>query len=273
MAERIITPLRTAHAMTPFQKGTWARQSFGKIISEASTRRYIKRCGYAFYKARRKPFLTSSNKRRRVEWAKSHLSWIPSQWKKVLWTDESIFEVSYGNIGRKVIRKKDEANDPFCYKRVIHKASSVMVWGCLAANGVGNLHFCTGTIKASDYIRVLEVNLRPSVQRLFGRKRYIFRQDNARPHAAKITKTWLRTKHVPVLEWPASSPDLSPIENIWRILKRNMAQRRPRNIQQLQDYLRQEWEKISTDTLSRLVSSMPKRLAAVIRRKGDVTSW
>ncbi|GBO31619.1 hypothetical protein AVEN_5607-1 [Araneus ventricosus] len=117
---------------------TWARQSFGKVISEASTRRYIKRCGYAFYKARRKPFLTSSNKRRCVAWAKSHLSWAPSQWKKVLWTDESIFEVSYGNIGRKVFRKKEEANDPSCYKRVVHKASSVMVWGCLAANGVGN---------------------------------------------------------------------------------------------------------------------------------------
>ncbi|GBL72877.1 hypothetical protein AVEN_128072-1 [Araneus ventricosus] len=51
-----------------------------------------------------------------------------------------------------------------------------------------------------------------------------------------------------------------------------MAQSRPRNRQQLQDYLRQEWEKIFTDTLSRLVSSMPKRLAAVIRRKADVTS-
>ncbi|GBM39267.1 hypothetical protein AVEN_140318-1 [Araneus ventricosus] len=130
---------------------TWTRQSFGKTISEASTRRYIKRCGYAFYKARRKPFLTSSSKRRRVAWTKYHLSWTPSQWEKVLWTDESIFEVSYGNIGRKVIRKKDEANVPSCYKRVVLKASSVMVWGCLEANGVGNLHFCTGTIKAPDY--------------------------------------------------------------------------------------------------------------------------
>ncbi|GBM21877.1 hypothetical protein AVEN_32861-1 [Araneus ventricosus] len=102
-----------------------------------------------------------------------------------------------------------------------------MVWGCLAANGFGNLHFCSGTIKAPDYIRVLEVNLRPSLQRLFGRKRYLFQQDNARPHTAKITETWLHTKRVPVLEWPAASPDLSPIENIWRILKRNMAQRRP----------------------------------------------
>ncbi|GBM23709.1 hypothetical protein AVEN_257624-1 [Araneus ventricosus] len=73
---------------------TSPRQSFGKTTSEASTSRYIKRCGYVFYEARRKPFLTSSNKHRRVAWAKSHLSSIPSQWKKVLWTDESIFEVS-----------------------------------------------------------------------------------------------------------------------------------------------------------------------------------
>ncbi|GBN84086.1 hypothetical protein AVEN_78257-1 [Araneus ventricosus] len=106
---------------------TWARQSFGRTISEASTRLYIKSCGYAFYKARLKPFLTSSNKRRRVAWAKSHLSWTPSQWKKVLLTDESIFEFPYGKIGRMDIRKKDEANDPSCYKRVVLKVSSMMV--------------------------------------------------------------------------------------------------------------------------------------------------
>ncbi|GBN28983.1 hypothetical protein AVEN_796-1 [Araneus ventricosus] len=98
---------------------------------------------------------------------------------------------------RKVIRKKDEENDPSCYKRVVLKASSVMVWSCLAENGTDNLQFCTGTIKAPDYILVLEVNLRPSVQRLFGRKRYLFQQ-NSRRHTAKITKTWLRTKRVPV---------------------------------------------------------------------------
>ncbi|GBO00892.1 hypothetical protein AVEN_181191-1 [Araneus ventricosus] len=135
----------------------------------------------------------------------------------VLWTHESIFEVLCGKIGRKVIRKKDEANDPSCYKRVVFEASFVMVWGCLAANGVDNLHFCTGTIKAPDYIRVRDVNLGSSVQRLFDRKRYLFQQDDARPHTAQITKTWLRTKFVSVLEWSAASPDLSPIENIWRM--------------------------------------------------------
>ncbi|GBO27847.1 hypothetical protein AVEN_153824-1 [Araneus ventricosus] len=85
--------IRKNRHMAVADLATWARQSFGKTFSEASTRRYIKRCGYAFYKARRKPFLTSSNKRQRVAWAKSHLSWTPSQCKKVLRTDESIFEV------------------------------------------------------------------------------------------------------------------------------------------------------------------------------------
>ena len=56
------------------------------------------------------------------------------------------------------------------------------------------------------------MNLQPSVQRLFGRKRDLFQQDNLRPHAAKLTQTWLRSKRVPILEWPAASPDLSPID-------------------------------------------------------------
>ena len=58
------------------------------------------------------------------------------------------------------------------------------------------------------------MNLQPSVQRLFGRKRYLFQQDNPRPHTAKLTQTWLKSKRVLILEWPAASPDLSPIENI-----------------------------------------------------------
>ncbi|GBO21969.1 hypothetical protein AVEN_121679-1 [Araneus ventricosus] len=141
--------IRKNRHMAVADLATWARQSFGKTISEASTRQYIKRCGYAFYKARRKPFLTSSNKRQRVAWAKSHLSWTPSQWEKVLRTDESVFEVSYGNISRKVIRKKDEANYPSWYKRVVLKASSVMVWGCLSSEWGWQFPFMYGHDKGS----------------------------------------------------------------------------------------------------------------------------
>ncbi len=58
-------------------------------------------------------------------------------------------------------------------------------------------------------------------------------------------KSWLRRKRVRVLDWPACSPDLSPIENVWRILKRKMRQRRPRTVAHLKTCLQEEWDKIT----------------------------
>ncbi len=64
-----------------------------------------------------------------------------------------------------------------------------------------------------------------SRQHLFQGKPCVFQQDNAKPHIAAITTAWLHSRRVQVLNWPAYSPDLSPIENIWCIIKRKMHQR------------------------------------------------
>ncbi len=69
----------------------------------------------------------------------------------------------------------------------------------------------------------------------------VFQQDNAKPHAA-ITTAWLRSRRVRVLNWPACSPDLSPIENIWCLIKWKIGQSRPRTLQQQETYIRQEWK-------------------------------
>ncbi len=140
------------------------------------------------------------------------------------------------------------------------KPGSVMVWGCVSALGKGNLHFCDGTIIAEKYIEILEHNMLPSRRHLFQGRSCIFQQDNAKPHSAHITKSWLRRKRVRVLDWPACSPDLSLIENVWRILKRKMRQRRPRTVAHLKTCLQEEWDKITPETLHHLVSSVSKRL-------------
>ncbi len=54
--------------------------------------------------------------------------------------------------------------------------------------------------------------------RLHSIKWCVFQQDNAKPHTAAITTAWLRSRRVRVLNWPACSPDLSPIENVWCII-------------------------------------------------------
>ncbi len=66
---------------------------------------------------------------------------------------------------------------------------------------------------------------------------------------------------------------LPPIENIWRIIKRKMRQRRPKTVEQLEACIRQEWDNIPIPKLEQLVSSVPRRLQTVIKRRGDATQW
>ncbi len=68
-------------------------------------------------------------------------------------------------------------------------------------------------------------------------------------------------------------PDLSHIGNIWHIIKRKIRQRWPRTLQQLENYIRQEWDQILTPKLQKLITSMPRRLQTVLKRSGDATPW
>ncbi len=87
-----------------------------------------------------------------------------------------------------------------------------MVWGCISVYGMGSLHVLEGTMNSERYIKVLEQHMLPS-------RLLVFQQDNAKSHTAAITTAWLRSRRVQVLNWPVCSPDLSPIENIWHIIK------------------------------------------------------
>ncbi len=250
---------------------TWAQEYFQKTLSVNTIHRAIHRCRLKLYRSKKKPYLNMIQKRRRFLWAKAHLKWTVAKWKTVLWSDESKFEVLFGKLGRNVIRTKEDKDNPSCYQRSVQKPASLMVWGCMSACGMGSLHIWKGTINAERYIQVLEQHMLPSRRRLFQGRPCIFQHDNARPHTASITTSWLRRRRIRVLKWPACSPDLSPIENIWRIIKRKMRQRRPKTVEQLEACIRQEWDNIPIPKLEQLVSSVPRRLQTVIKRRGDAT--
>ncbi len=106
----------------------WAQEYFQKPLSVNTIRRAISRCQLKL-DAKRKPYVNMVQKRRHVLWAKAHLKWTVSKWKRVLWSDKSKFDILVGNHGCRVLRAKEEGDLPACFQRSVQKPASLMVWG------------------------------------------------------------------------------------------------------------------------------------------------
>ncbi len=76
-------------------------------------------------------------------------------------------------------------------------------------------------------------------------------------HTAKATSAWFKDHDIPVLNWPANSPDHNPIENLWGIVKRKMRYARPNNAEELKATIRATWALITPEQCHRLIDSMP----------------
>jgi transposase len=99
--------------------------------------------------------------------------------------------------------------------------------------------------------------------------------DNARPHRALVETDYLRDESITTLPWPTRSPDLNLIEHIWDIIGRRVRERTPpvQTLNELEQTLHQEWQRLTQVQIRRLVGSMRRRLAAVIRVNGSYTNY
>uniref|UniRef100_A0A673L418 Thimet oligopeptidase 1 n=1 Tax=Sinocyclocheilus rhinocerous TaxID=307959 RepID=A0A673L418_9TELE len=224
--------------------------------------------------ARQKPLLSARHMKTRMEFAKKHLKDSKMVRNKILWSDETKTELFGLNSKRYVWRKPGTAHHlSNTVPTVKHGGGSIMLWGCFSAAGTGRLVAIEGKMNAAKYRDILDENLLQSAQDLRLGQRFTFQQDNDPKHTAKITKEWLHNNSVTVLEWPSQSPDLNPIEHLWRDLKMAVHQRLPSNLTELERICKEEWQRIPKSRCEKLVASFPKRLMAVLDQKDASTKY
>ena len=93
----------------------------------------------------------------------------------------------------------------------------------------------------------------------------LLQQDTARPHTANVTRQFYAQNNVNVLDWPANSPDLSPIEHIWDELGRRV--RKDGNIHTINDQaaaLQRDWNTLTPAFIQRYVRSMRRQILTCI---------
>ena len=84
---------------------------------------------------------------------------------------------------------------------------------------------------------------------------------------------YFKEKYISLLYWPPQSPDLNPIENVWKIIgERSMAQN-PKNLEELWNILQKEWMNMKKEEIEKLLISCGRRCQSVIDVKGGNTKY
>ena len=249
-----------------------ARQT-NLTVSKETVRKNLKENGVCAHKAINKPLLNQKNRKRRLEIAKNYLFKEDSFWSNVIFSDEATVKLFPQHKNAIIYRKKGEE---LLEKNIIRTkkfgGGKVMFWGCMSAKGVGHLIPIKGNINSATYIRILSNNLIRSAKKM-ELDSFVFQQDGAPCHRAKNTEEWFERKGIELLEWPAQSPDLNPIENLWSIIKKKLQKYTFNSLDELTEKTIEIWEKITPEMCENLVNSMPKRAQAVYEAKGGVTKY
>lgn len=253
----------------------------GRPVSERTVRRRLAAAPLENRYPARRPVLTPHHRRERLAWARQHVNWRLRDWRRVLFSDEKRFCIDHVDGRVKIWRRRSER---FAEANILHHdrwgGASVMVWGAIGLNQrVGPVVFQNvgqgrgNGVNADRYVaQVLQPHVVPFFQR---HPNFLFQQDNARPHTARVTQDFLHRNNINLLPHPARSPDLNPIEHFWDALQRrlNDVVPRPRTEAQLRAAIAQVWAQVPPQQTNNLVRSMYRRCRAVIDARGGSTRY
>ena len=276
VSDRAINILKRQLETNPRLTARKVKETNPEIFGDVAVRtvsQYIHTQGYRCRRPLKKPILTPMQQRRRVAFANKYLAWDSDKWLDVLWSDESVFTVTCNNGGKVYRRVGSDPLDPRYVHGTLKHPDSLMVWGSFSGRGLGTLVVLPRNIRVNQdvYYELLNDHLQDAFEKSAAK---IFQQDGAPPHTAKSVIQWLDDCEIEFIrDWPGNSPDISPIENLWRLIKKKLEGKDVSSVPRLEAAIREAWNKIPFSTLRNLALSIPNRLRSVKKRNGLPTKY
>jgi len=277
--ERLVTraTLNAAHRRMTYQE---IARLEGVQAGRKALMAAFKKESYGRRVATAKPLLTEKQKQARLAWATEHVDWKPEQWARVVWTDECTF--STAGFGRTyVTRRPDEKYDVSCCIPKLRTYSTWTIHGSISGFGKGPMVVMekewgrlTGRVHRERVLPWVYHFIAWVVQHPENRWRHaVLMEDGASPHTAKLTQQLHDMCGIDKMCWPANSPDMNPIENVWRLMKQRVTKRAPRNLAELRQCIEKEWAILDSSDVAKYIENMYERCQAVIDANGGHTKW
>lgn len=236
---------------------------------------------------KKKPILTRLHKQRRLAFCKE---WLDKDWSNVAVSDSKVFYLCQPGVGSKQwVLYEEEPPELPAYKNStkVHAYAAVTRWGktqLFFTAGTTGMKFPSKGVNAEIYVQLLHSKLIPAIDHLMANhsgvqrgRPWVFQQDNAPAHRAKVTKAWLAEqgplRKFTVMEWPPNSPDLSWIENMWGVVSMQLAKRKDLTPGNFKQAVVEEWDKIPNHVHMAMFHSIRKRLQACIVDNGGRTKY
>ena len=249
------------------------RTAAGVTVSDQTIRNRLHAAGL---RARR-PVVRIPLKQRhrihRLNWSRRHLRWNGLHWSRVAFSDESRFNLYFNDGWMRVYRRCGERySDVNVKEHDRYGGGSVMVWAAVTIHRHTPLQFIAGNLTSQRYVdEVMRPMVLPFLRQIG--QGAVFQDDNARPQDGHIVNAFVRVNNINRMDWPANSPDINPIENLWDELgRRTYRDNPPQTIPQLRR-LAQEWQNIPQATIRRCVGSMRKRCQECMNARGGHASY
>lgn len=220
-----------------------------------------------------KPSLTKAQAERRLEFAQNYVNKDMRYWSHIIFTDETQVLTNPTDRRERVRRPRHKRYDQrFIKKTQRFSNDNSMFWGAIHYNGTGSLIAIEGTVNADIYLEILKRGIPLTVRKL-NLSSFTFQDDNAPCHRAKKVERYKEQQGIRSLPWPANSPDLNPIEDIWALWKDRIKRRSPQTREQLRLVALREWNNITLEEIRVRIRSLPRRLLAIIKAKGWNTKY